>query len=185
VVAFSIVRQRPHQSKLTTIIIGVAYLYRLCPSGILVFAPISVLATFIFNVMLFLFSCWFDAWRTSTKENKRLLNSVVLLTLQILIWFLLKRCKLAFKSLVLLLMSVWLLSGFERCVALLATKLKRNPHFLKDLWHNSCINNACTAGRPINYHVCQVGGFGVSCFSFADRANSCAPAQPFLYSNLG
>ncbi|MBW4576330.1 MAG: DUF2157 domain-containing protein [Aphanothece sp. CMT-3BRIN-NPC111] len=92
---------------LTTIVIAVFIcIAALVPFWHISVAPISLLATFIFNVLLFLLAA--GLMREGLAQGKRsaFWNGMVLLTLRILSWFLLSATGLVFKSLIFILCGV-------------------------------------------------------------------------------
>jgi len=120
--------QRLHQSDLTTLVIGIF----ICVSALVPFwhlsvAPIPVLATFIFNVLLFLLAAGLMREGLAQGERRAFWSGMVLLTLRILTWFLLSATGLAFKSLVFILCGVGVIAiglWFERYVRTLSNKPK-------------------------------------------------------------
>ena len=122
-------RQRLNQSDLTTIVVGVLLLISaLLPFWHLSVAPISVIATFIFNVMLFLLAAGLMREGLAQGERRAFWSGMILLTLRILIWFLLAATGLVFKSLVFILCGVGVIAiglWFERYVRTLSNKPNR------------------------------------------------------------
>lgn len=125
-----LVRQRFNQSNLTTIVIGVLlFISALLPFWHLSVAPIPVVATFMFNVMLFLLAAGLIREGLAQGERRAFWSGMVLLTLRILTWFLLSATGLAFKSLVFILCGVGVIAiglWFERYVRTLSNKPSRH-----------------------------------------------------------
>lgn len=138
-------KERSYQSEnLTTIVIGVFIaIAALVPFWHISVAPISVLATFIFNVLLFLLAAGLMREGLAQGERRAFWSGMVLLTLRILSWFLLSATGLLFKSLIFILCGVGVISvglWFERYVR------TRERYSKKERGRSRCIAHKNTIG---------------------------------------
>ncbi len=112
---------------LTTIVIGVF----ICISALVPFwhtsiAPIPLVATFIFNALLFLLAAGLIREGLALGRRRAFWGGMVLLILRILNWFVLSNTELLFKSLVFILCGVGVIAiglWFERYVSTLGNTL--------------------------------------------------------------
>lgn len=122
-------QQRDRTDNLTTIVIGVFIcISALIPLWHTSIAPIPLVATFVFNALLFLLAAGLIRAGLALGKRRAFWGGMVLLILRILSWFVLSNTELLFKSLVFILCGVGVIAlglWFERYVSTLGNAPKK------------------------------------------------------------
>lgn len=122
-------QQRDRAYNLTTVVIGVFIcISALIPLWHTSVAPIPLVATFIFNALLFLLAAGLIREGLAQGRRRAFWGGMVLLILRILNWFVLSNTELLFKSLVFILCGVSVIAiglWFERYVSTLGNTPRR------------------------------------------------------------
>lgn len=122
-------QQRDRAYNLTTIVIGVFIcISALVPLWHTSVAPIPLVATFIFNALLFLLAAGLIREGLAQGRRRAFWGGMVLLILRILNWFVLSNTELLFKSLVFILCGISVIAiglWFERYVSTLGNTPRR------------------------------------------------------------
>jgi uncharacterized membrane protein len=122
-------QRRDREDNLTTVVIGVFIcISALVPLWHTSVAPIPLVATFIFNALLFLLAAGLIREGLAQGRRRAFWGGMVLLILRILNWFVLSNTELLFKSLVFILCGFGVIAiglWFERYVSTLGNTSKR------------------------------------------------------------